>query len=158
MGKAKSRRTRHHLGNPHHHSHKPWILKKIQPILNKLRAPDAPSLRSLCRDTDIPFETLRRWQLKLRERPGWTPKEMCWGLHRRIFTDDEEEEIARQIRQHDIATHRLFTSEDFQTLITHDYLLKFQNSESVPDFVCSSTFVRAFMVRNRFSHRRQHFR
>jgi hypothetical protein len=32
------------------------------------------------------------------------------------------------------------------------------NDDHVPDSVCSLTFIPAFMLRNRFSHQRQHFR
>jgi hypothetical protein len=38
-------------------------------------------------------------------------------LHPRIFTEDEEDEISREIRQHDITRHQLFPSEEFETLI-----------------------------------------
>jgi hypothetical protein len=158
MGKVKSSRGRNRLGNPHHHYHKPWMLQKACPVLKKLIAPDRPSLRSPSRDHVIPFETLRRWTLKLKENPVWTLKDTRWGIHRRIFTEDEEEAIAREIRQHYMINHRLFTSDDFQTLSIDRHLQKFLNAESILHFVGSSSFIRGFMARNRFSQRRQHFK
>jgi hypothetical protein len=108
--------------------------------------------------TTIPFETLRRRKQKLKTNPTWTPKDARWGIHRRIFTEAEEAQIASEIRQEYLLHHRRFTSDDFQTLIVDRYLQKLLNDDPVPDFVCSPTFIRAFMLRNRFSHRRQHFR
>jgi hypothetical protein len=39
------------------------------------------------------------------------------GVDRRIFTEDEEPEISREIRQQYLTTHQLFASENFTTLI-----------------------------------------
>jgi hypothetical protein len=78
----------------------------------------------------------------------WSPKDTGWGIHRRTFTEDEEESIAREIRQDYIMNHQLFTSDGFQTLIIDRYLQKFLNAESIPHFVGSSSFIRGSMARN----------
>jgi hypothetical protein len=129
MGKAKLHRAPRPFGNAHHHYRSAWNLKKIDPIIKSLLATDGISLRSLSRGTGIPFETLRRWKLKLTENPQWSPKETKWGKHRRIFTDDEEAEIAHEIRHKYIAGHQLFTSSDFEMLVIDRYLQKFMNFE-----------------------------
>jgi hypothetical protein len=47
----------------------------------------------------IPVETLRRWRVKLLQPRGWTPKKTPWRLHRRIFSQQEQDEIAVEIKQ-----------------------------------------------------------
>jgi hypothetical protein len=76
MGKVKVHQPPHRFGNAHRQYRKPWNLKKIDPIIKTLLATDGMSLRSLSRNTSIPFETLRRWKLKVTENPRWSHRTM----------------------------------------------------------------------------------
>jgi hypothetical protein len=54
--------------------------------------------------------------------------------------------------------HRLYTSDDFQTLIIDQHFQKCLNAEVILHFVGSSSFIRGFMARNRFSQHPQHLK
>jgi hypothetical protein len=60
----------------------------------------------LSRETTIPFETFRRWSVKLKEHADWTSKAARKGAHMGIFTEDEEAEISRDIPQQYPTTHQ----------------------------------------------------
>jgi hypothetical protein len=65
MGKVKLHGAPRPFENAHRHYRSAWNLKKIDTIIKSVPATDGISLQSPSRDTVIPFETLRRWKLKL---------------------------------------------------------------------------------------------
>jgi hypothetical protein len=116
------------------------------------------SLSALSTRYHVPLSTLHRWRVKINENPEWTPFETEWGAHRRVFSDLTESILALFIRDQFLHKHRLFTTEDFQTLDFERSREVYRDAENAPRFICSCWFVKGFMKRNRFSLRRQHFK
>ena len=72
----------------------------------------------MSQSTVIPRSTLYDWKSKLADDPCWNPvTKSKSGQHRRIFTDEEESQIADYMRNEFIAKKQLFTDLDFRGVI-----------------------------------------
>jgi hypothetical protein len=63
--------------------------------------------------------------------------------------------MADDIRSEFIVRHQLFTTKDLRECMLQGYLEKYWESDNLPDFNCTSSFVGGFMTSNWFSRRRQ---
>ena len=78
------------------------------------------------------------------------------GLHRRLFTDEEEEATASYIVENYVVPGLMFTNADFQVLVTEALLTKCKDSPNIPEFTASKGFIQDFKKRNSFVTRRSH--
>jgi hypothetical protein len=99
-----------------------------------------------------------RWHSQFIVDPEWNPASTPRGEHRRIFDDATELGMACYIRLNFTTQNRLFTSEDFHVLAFARYRDAYRNAEAAPRFCCSDAFIHGFMVRHRFSLRREHWK
>jgi hypothetical protein len=106
----------------------------------------------------VPRSTIMRRHERIKSNPAWTPADTHWGERWRIFDDQTEATMASFIRTNFTHNHRLFTSEDFQTLAFAHSRMVYRDVEVIPRFCCSRTFIHGFVVRIRFSVRREHFK
>jgi hypothetical protein len=160
MGRAKIRRDKNRLGNPHRRYRAPYLAKKVHALLLELRkrcsATGDKTFREISAIYNVPRTTIMRWYRRVTEDPEWTPAATHWGEHRRIFDDATEAAIAGYIRSNFTSRNRIFSCEDFHALAFRQYREVYWDAESAPRFCCSRTFIHGFMVRNRFSIRREH--
>jgi hypothetical protein len=81
-------------------------------------------------------------------------------LAQRIFSDEEERQIADDIRREILTPGTLFTNADFRALITDRCWARYEDVpwSRIKDFHASDGFVADFKARNRFSSRRAHYK
>jgi hypothetical protein len=150
------------MGNPHRRYRARYLATRVYALLLELQHhrhdPSRKSYRYLSAKYNVPRTTIMRWHGRITADPEWTPATTHWGEHRRIFDDATETAMAAYIRLNFTSRNRLFTSEDFRALALAKYNKVSRNSEARTRFCCSRTFIHGFMVRNRFSIRREHFK
>ena len=109
---------RHKLGTPHHKYHRsPMVVRAcLAQLRNALL-----SLRRISKKYNVPVSTLCDWKKRLREDPNYDPLDSRQGLHRRIFSDEQEASIASHIRSEYLAKKRLFTDRDCYDVVQNFY-------------------------------------
>jgi hypothetical protein len=85
-------------------------------------------------------------------------------MHRRIFTDEQERELAEHIRENFTRKGLLFTDADFRLLAIdwwykiHDIDRSSLEAAMIRDFTSSNGFMHRFKKRHRMTSRRVHFK
>ena len=109
--------------------------------------------------TGIPTSTLSDWRRKKMINANFNPLDKRTNIYKRIFTDEEENDITEYILENIIKPGILFTNYDFKNLVMDAFQEKFlyENDYSkIPQFNCSDGFVTDFKNRNNFVSRRLH--
>ena len=113
----------------------------------------------ICAKYRIAMATLYRWRGKRLQNPQWTP---CLKrvAKNRIFTEEEEDDIADEIRREFIEKGLVFTDHEFRMLILGHYQNKYLSPlyDKIPEFNCSNGFIYDFKKRHRFSSRKAHMK
>ena len=109
----------------------------------------------IARETGIPKSTLYSWRQHWIKNRCWRPTNSAHGVHRRIFTDEEEQTVSEYIFSNFLLVNRAFTNQDFKDLIMQAFLEKHKDGP-VPEFSVSQGFIEDFKRRNFFSTRRAH--
>ena len=108
---------------------------------------------------NITMATLYRWRKRRSENPEWSPclKKIAKN---RIFTQEEEEAIADEIKREFLERGYVFTDHEFRILILSHYQRKYISPvyDKIPEFNCSNGFIYDFKRRHRFSSRRAHMK
>lgn len=140
---------------------------KIPMVLQRLVNTRRGELVSVSNETGIPYSTISRWHQQLGKNTRFNPLDRKWGLHRRIFTDEEEDSIADYIMINYIQPGRYFTDEDFKEIAYQAWkekYLPYLNSENPEDqkkfreFHCSQGFIHDFKYHHRFSSKIFHIK
>jgi hypothetical protein len=117
------------------------------------------SCHRICAQTGIPFQRIYNWKKQWSQNPSWLPYIYSFrGFQHRIFTDQEEREIADYITQKYFIPGHLFTNTTFRQIVTQAYLEKYRDDENLPKFNCSPCFITGFKHRNKFASRRVHLK
>jgi hypothetical protein len=69
----KGSRRRSMLKRAHHDYRESWTFPRVIGVLETPAESETTSIRAISRESNIPFETLRRWCLNLNENPDWMP-------------------------------------------------------------------------------------
>lgn len=91
--------------------------------------------------------------------PSFNPLNKQTNTDRRVFTNEEEEEITNYILENIIKEGILFTNYDFKLLIMDAFNEKYlyeEDYDKIPKFNASDGFVTDFKSRNNFVSRRLH--
>lgn len=91
--------------------------------------------------------------------PSFNPLNKQTNTDRRVFTNEEEEEITNYILENIIKEGILFTNYDFKLLIMDAFNEKYlyeEDYDKIPKFNASDGFVTDFKSRNNFISRRLH--
>ena len=109
--------------------------------------------------TGIPTSTLSDWRRRKMTDANFNPLDKRTNIYKRIFTDEEEEDITEYILENIIKPGILFTNYDFKNLIMDAFNEKFlyeDDYSKIPQFNASDGFVTDFKNRNNFVSRRLH--
>jgi hypothetical protein len=111
----------------------------------------------------VPMKTTRGWYRHWLRDGAWRPYQPTATMRRRLFTSEQEAELARRIRDDYLAQGCIFTDADFRLLAIEAYYAwnPINADEEAPTFKqfrASNGFIRLFKKRNRFSSRRSHFK
>ena len=134
----------------------PEIVKRVVDILKLHRRGDIPNIS---KHTKFKVKTLYEWSDRLKKDPNYSPLSQQYGKHRRIFTDEEEDNITDYIITQILLKGILFTDQDFEDLIMCAFIEKFKDEEDykkIPQFVCSKGFIYNFKKKHRLSSKRCH--
>ena len=107
----------------------------------------------------IPTSTISDWRQKKKKDPNYNPLHKKTNIGKRVFTDQEEEEITEYIIDNIIKQGILFTNEDFKLIIMDAFNEKYMYEDDynkIPKFNASDGFVTDFKNRNNFVSRRLH--
>ena len=138
----------------HHHNEKP---EEIALVLNALRNCNKGEMRKIEKQTLISYNTLKDWRRKLQIDPTYDPTKKQIRATR-IFTPEEEDNIATFIKENIIRPGYFFTDDDFRELIISEYLRKYNNSENIKKFNASNGYIFHFKEKNKISSRKCHIR
>ena len=107
----------------------------------------------------VPRSTVYSWITKSRTDSNWSPQTTRCGQHRRIFTVEEEDEIAARIRDEFLSKHLMFSDADCREILLNEYAKKLEKDPKfrVP-FTCSDGYISNFKKRNGFSSRWAHLK
>ena len=112
------------------------------------------SIGDIARKYKIPRSTVYYWNSRLDHDSSYTPLESKCGRHLRVFTDEQEIELARRIREQYIYKHVYFTNQDFRELA-----ISYWNELNISKpFNCSDGFITAFKKRHKFCSKRPHLK
>lgn len=130
----------------------PHVLQKIFEDIDKKMGLEAISAKYRCA-----LSTLYRWRKRRQQHPDWLPNKGRTSRNR-IFTDEEERQIAEDICALFLNPGLLFTDQEFRLFILERYLEKYVHSdcEQIPAFNCSNGYIYDFKKKHRFSSRRTH--
>jgi hypothetical protein len=111
----------------------------------------------------VPLRTSFGWYRHWLKDSVWRPYRPHLNLRCRMFTDDQEAELAKRIRDDYLSTGHIFTNADFRVLAIDAYYQwnPIDSEAEIPafkQFMCSNGFVNLFKKRHRFSSRRSHFK
>ena len=101
--------------------------------------------------TGIPQSTISLWRKKKVNDPSFNPLNKQTNTDRRVFTNEEEEEITNYILENIIKEGILFTNYDFKLLIMDAFNEKYlyeEDYDKIPKFNASDGFVTDFKSRN----------
>ena len=128
------------------------VLVKIFEDIDKKMGLKAISVKYRCA-----LSTLYRWKKRRQEQHDWMPNKDRTARNR-IFTEDEERQIAEEICGVYLNQGLLFTDQEFRQVILERYVQKYIHSdrEKIPDFNCSNGYIYDFKRKHRFSSRRAH--
>ena len=105
--------------------------------------------------TNVPIKTLRNWNNNLENDPTWTPTRFQNKLNPRILTDREESLIREYILQSYVRKQKPLTLTMLQAILSRHLQMsskaRFHKRE---DLICSRTFVKSFLKRNKLSYRK----
>ena len=152
------------FGNPHRKYGRSCKLcrrvkRQYHKLLNDPMTPDRNIISILAKKFNIPRTTVWRWVKKWRKDDNYDPSDMSvHGISKRIFTNEQENNLSDHIIEVYIKTGRYFPDFMFQSLAFDFYEEIYQNSPSAPEFNCSKGFIYDFKNRNKFSSRLAHFR
>ena len=141
--------------NPYRNHHEKinddiWMLMCVE-FQNK------KSIPSLSKRTGIPQSTLYTWRKNFRKNPYWSPQNNDWGKCKRIFSDEEENELVTYVTNV-IEEGNIFTNEDFKEIAIEYYLSLHSNDEDMKPFNCSNGFIADFKNRHKFTSKRFHYK
>ena len=108
---------------------------------------------SVSREFRMPQSAAYSWEAQKGKDADWTPLETSrYGQHRRVFTKEEEEQIADHIRKEVLPTGSLFTDEDCRRMLIQKYHEKvLKNPGCCVPFTCSHGSVTDFKRRHGFA-------
>jgi hypothetical protein len=91
-------------------------LARLEPIFRMLQAcPRVTGLmKALAKRTGISRSTLSTWKANLLSDPSWRPRRIHYASARRIFSDEQERELATRIATTYIAKGLFYTDADFK--------------------------------------------
>lgn len=134
---------------------------------NRLRFGDQKVLSDI---TGVPTSTLSTWKRKLQDNKDWVPSRDNYGQHLKIFTDEQEAELMRQIRSNYLDQGLFYSDQDFRydAIKFYNAIMK-QRSELPAEqqrpwperwkhFRCSPAFIIGFRRRWQQSLRRPNFK
>lgn len=131
--------------------------KVLRMVLKELDLGLPPKV--ICTKYRVAAATLYRWRKRRLENPQWIPCSRHEPKNR-IFTQEEEEAIAAEIKTNFLEKGMVFTDHEFRALILVHYQRKYISPfyEKIPAFNCSNGFIYDFKKRHRFSSRRAHMK
>ena len=151
-----NRLNRVYNDNPRlHRDHKEYINSDIW-MLICAEFQNKKAIPSISKRTGIPPSTLYTWRKCYREDQKWSPRDNNWGRGNRIFTEEEENNLASYVSDI-IDQGNLFTNKDFKE-IAIEYYLSIHPGDDIKMFNCSDGFIADFKRRHKFSSKRFHFK
>lgn len=131
-----------------------WILYKrlVEHIFTVLFPNWDESSAAMAIEAGVSSSTLYDWKTQYDKDHQWRPYRTKRSQSKRLFTDEEERDLADHIAEAYIARGIYFTDEDFQRLATDAWLEK--GGKGMPLF--SRGFIAKFKKRNGFCSRRAH--
>jgi hypothetical protein len=146
-----------------------------KPIIKHFRlvtgtSTERPSIYELHIRSKVPVRTLYYWKKQVEANHDWVPVHEHCIKTRRIFTDEQENEISEYLKREFTRQHRLLTLHHLKIEIINFYDCYVQNwmqfiktgefqglttpHKPPPKFRCCNKFLRKFLKRNKFSFRR----
>jgi hypothetical protein len=138
-----------------------------EPVFERFAHPElSEPLPIIAQTTRIPLPTLYRWRQLFRRKQSWRPDRNQQIPNRRVFTAEQEQEIAQYITERFLERHVPITLAVLRTIILTKYQEFLQPSNDLEDlmiwmrtirprdnFICTRHFLANFMRRNRLSYR-----
>jgi IS5 family transposase len=111
----------------------------------------------------VPTETTIGWHRHWLRDTHWRPYEPNLSVRRRLFTDEQEAQLAEEIRVEYVSKGYIVTDADFRLIAFEAYYRwnSINADDEVPSyrqFMTSNGFTHLFKKQNRFSSRRLHFK
>lgn len=111
----------------------------------------------LAKEFDVEQRTLSLWISKWRVDINYDPSDKSnRSKNRRVFTDDQEEQMAEEIMMKYVYKNRYFSDKTFRNFAVLKYL-EFNPDAEHDEFQCSDHFIYDFKRRHSFSSRLAHF-
>lgn len=127
-------------------------------LMNTLKNCKRGEMKRIESETGVNYNTLKDWKRKLKDDPNFTPCHHQIRPNKRIFTIEEENNIANFIREEIIKPGYFFCDDDFRGLIMNAYLEKYSNLEDIKPFNASDGYINDFKTHHRISSKKCHIR
>ena len=127
-------------------------------LMNTLRNCKRGEMKQIETATGVSYNTLKDWRRKVIADANYTPYHKQTRPKRRIFTIEEEENIAQFIKDEVIRPGYFFSDQDFRELIINAYLEKYRDSENIKYFNASDGYIFDFKNKFRISSKKCHVR
>ena len=121
-------------------------------VIQLLKQDDRPTLKEISIQSGIPYGTIKHWNKKLKEDPSYMPGEAI-GQHRRLFSDEEELNIADMIKTQYISYHIMIRRKHLRSLLISIFETLHPEVRIPKRKLMSRQFLKGFCKRNNLSFR-----
>ena len=140
-----------------YHRHKNET-ESIPLLMNTLKNCKRGEMKQIESATGVSYNTLKDWRRNVIVDPKFTPCHQQTRPKKRIFTIEEEENIAQFIKDEVIRPGYFFSDQVFRELIINAYLEKYRDSENIKYFNASDGCIFDFKSKFRISSKKCHIR
>lgn len=130
--------------------------EEIPLVIEALKNAKRGYIKKISLQTNISINTLKDWKKKLKKDPNFSPTRPKYGISRRIFTEEEENEIADFIKEQIIRRGYFFNDDDFRELIMSEYIRKYKDSDDIIPFNASDGYIVNFKNKHKISSKKCH--
>ena len=127
-------------------------------VMNTLKNCKRGEMKRVAAQTGINYNTLKDFHRKLKDNPDFTPCHKQIRPNKRIFTIEEENNVAEFIKEEIIKPGYFFSDDDFRELIINAYLEKYRDAENIKQFNASDGYIWDFKNKYRISSKKCHIR
>ena len=129
---------------------------EIPLVINAFKIAKRGDIKKISLQTNISINTLKDWIKKLNKDSDFSPTRPKYGISRKIFTEEEENEIANFIKEQIIRRGYFFNDDDFRELIMCEYLRKYKDSDDIIPFNASDGYIVNFKNKHKISSKKSH--
>ena len=128
--------------------------KLVEEVIDALKSFPPPKLKDISEESGIPYSIIQYWNAKLKKDQDYIPGELI-GSHRRLFTEEQETNIAEMIKIQFIQFGVIIRRKHLRHILFEAWKsLDLENRQHHSGRkIMSSQFLKGFCRRNRLSFR-----